>query len=206
VTARSGRRALVAAVASIALAAGCLGRSQKPSYYALSSASGAAAGPAIASEPDLGLVVGPLDFPRYLDRPEIVRRDGANRLVVLDAHRWGGSLRTDVLRVVADDLGRLLGTARVAVYPAEARFPIGYRVAIDLRQFEAVADDRVELRAAWTIAGPDGRAIDVQESDIEQPIASAATSDIVAAQSAALGGLTHTIAEHVAELPVVGAR
>jgi uncharacterized protein len=196
------RRALAAAVLAIALATGCFGRSPKPAFFALSSASGAAAGSPIASQPDLGLMVGPLEFPRYLDRPEIVRRDGANQLIVADAHRWGGSLRTDVLRVIADDLGRLLGTARVAVYPADARFPVRYRVAIDLREFEAVAGDRVELRAVWTIAAADGRAVDVEESRIEQPIASAAMSDVVAAQSAALGGLTRAIAEHVAALPV----
>ena len=199
-TSTGARRALGAAIVAIAVATGCFNRSPKPLFYALAPASGAAAGAPIASLPDLGLVVGPLEFPRYLDRPEIVRRDGANRLVVADAHRWGGSLRSDVLRVVGDDLGRLLGTSRVVVYPAEARFAARYRVVIDLRQFEAVAGDKVTLRAIWTIAGADGRAVYVEESNIEQPIASAAMSDVVAAQSAALGGMSRAIAEHVASL------
>ena len=103
---------VVAFVAAIATA--CAGTSP-PAFYTLSPASGAAAGAAITSRPDLGLVVGPLELPRYLDRRELVTRDGAHRLVVADAHRWGGSMSSDVLRVVAGDLGRLLGTARVAV-------------------------------------------------------------------------------------------
>jgi uncharacterized protein len=200
VTALGARRALGAAVLVIAVAAGCFGRSPKPSFFALAPASGAAAGAPVASLPDLGLVVGPLEFPRYLDRPEIVRRDGANQLVVADAHRWGGSLRTDVLRTVADDLGRLLGTARVAVYPGEVLFPVRYRVLIDLRQFEAVAGDEVALRAVWTIAAADGHAVHVEEANVEQPIASSAMTDVVAAQSAALGGMSRAIAERIASL------
>lgn len=195
--ARHARRALACA-ASIALLASCFGRSPKPEFFALAPV----AESPIASRPALGLVVGPLEFPRYLDRPEIVQRDGANRLVVADAHRWGGSLRTDILRVVADDLGRLLGTARVAVYPAEPRFEASHRVLIDLRQFEAVAGDRVALRAIWTVVTvADGRVVAVEESKLEEPIGSDSIGDGVAAQSAVLGAMTREIAERIASLP-----
>jgi uncharacterized lipoprotein YmbA len=146
-------------------------------------------------------VVGPIDFPRYLDRPEIVTRDGSHRLVLADAHRWGGSLRSDILRVVADDLGRLLGTARVAIYPAEPRFPAAYRILLDLREFEGIPGGNIVLRVRWTIArAGDGRALAVEESRIEQPAASASFEDLVAAESAALGTLNRQIAERMAAL------
>lgn len=189
------RNALLA-VAAAATIAGC--RSPKPEFFAL----GPSAEAAIASRPSLGLAVGPLEFPRYLDRPEIVRRDGANRLVVADAHRWGGSLRTDVLRTIADDLARLLGTNRIAVYPTEPRFDAQYRVLVDLRQFEAVAGDRVALRAVWTLIRlADGRAVAVSDASIDQPIASASIADAVAAQNAALGALSKAIAAGIVSLP-----
>jgi len=184
------------------LAAGCLGGSPQPQFYTLSEASGPAAGPPLASLPELGLVVGPIVFPRYLDRPEIVSRDGANRLVLADAHRWGGSLRNDILRVVGDDLGRLLGTARVAIYPAEPRFPASYRILLDIREFEGTRGSSVVLRVRWTIAAAgDGRAVFIAESRFEQPVASASVDDMVAAESAALGTLIRQIAERVAALP-----
>jgi uncharacterized lipoprotein YmbA len=191
------RRALVLGI-SVGWLAACFGRATPPQYFALSGAAGAP----VASRPDLGLVVGPLEFPRYLDRPEIVRRDGANQLVVADAHRWGGSLRSDVLRVVADDLGRLLGTARVVVYPAEPRFDARYRVLVDLREFEAVGDGRVALRAVWSVVSvADGRAVAVEESRVDEAIASGETADVVAAQSRALGAMSRAIAERIASLP-----
>jgi uncharacterized lipoprotein YmbA len=182
--------------------AGCIGASPAPNFYTLSPASGEAAGEAVANQPELGLVIGPLDFPRYLDRPEIVTRDGSHRLVLADGHRWGGSLRNDILRVVADDLGRLLGTSRVAIYPSEPRFPAAYRVLLDLREFEGIPSQSVVLRVRWTIAGAaDGRALAVEETRIEQPVASASFNDLVAAESVALGNLNRQIAERLSGLP-----
>lgn len=184
-----------------ALALGC-SSTPKPTFFTLRSGSGDAAGAPVAALPTLGIAVGPLVFPRYLDRPEIVTRDGANQLVVPDAHRWGGSLRDDILRVVSDDLGRLLGTARIAVYPDAPRFTGGYRVLLDVTEFERVAADAVSLRGRVTIASnPDGKAIVVEDFAEQQPVASASYADLVAAESAALGSLSKRIAERIAQLP-----
>jgi hypothetical protein len=167
----------------------------------LSEASGPAAGEPVAVHPDLGLVVGPIELPRYLDRPEIVTRDGANRLVLADAHRWAGGLRNDLLRIVGDDLGRLLGTARVAIYPDEPRFPASYRILINVREFEGVLGQGVVLRASWTIAAvPDGRAAFVAESRFEQSVAGPSIDEMVAAESAVLGRLIREIAERLTAL------
>jgi hypothetical protein len=198
-------RALAAILFSVSLALAC-SSTPKPAFFTLSSASGDAAGAPIASRPDLGLAVGPLGLPRYLDRPELVTRDGSNTLVVPDAHRWGGSLRDDILRVVGDDLGRLLGTARVATYPDEPRFAGGYRVLLDVTEFERVTPEKVSLRARLTIASmPDGRALVVEDAAFEAPVASDSYPDLVAAESAALGGLSKRVAERVAELPTTSA-
>ena len=196
-------RALASGSVAVALAAGCLGAGLAPDYYTLSPAAAAAVGAsaALGARPGLGLAVGPIEFPRYLDRPEIVTRDGAHRLVLWDGHRWGGSLRTDILRVMADDLGALLGTTRLAVYPVEPRFPLDYRVLLEVLEFEGVPGGSVTLRARWTVAsGADGRALAVEETRVEEPVASPAWDDLVAAQSAALGRVTREIAVRIAAL------
>jgi hypothetical protein len=196
----SGTGLAVSLVAALMI--GCFARTPQPEFYTLSPASGAAGGPALASRPDLGLAVGPLEFPRYLDRPEIVTRDGSHRLTVADAHRWGGSLRTDILRAVADDLGRLVGTSRVAIYPTEPRFRADYRILLDVREFEGVPGQTVTLRMGWTIVPFGGdQAVAVEESRVEMPIASASFQDLVAAQSAALGSVSRQIAKRLAGLP-----
>jgi uncharacterized lipoprotein YmbA len=197
-------RALAAIAVAVAL--GCFGGNAAPRYFTLSAAAGPAAGDPIASLPELGIAVGPLELPRYLDRPELVVRDGSNRLVVADADRWGGSLRNDVLRVVADDLGRLLGTARVAVYPAEPRFEAQRRVLLDVRELDGVPGQSISLRVRWTIASlPDGRALAVEEQVIREAVASQDTEAMVAAASSALGSVSRAIADRLAAMPVAEA-
>jgi uncharacterized lipoprotein YmbA len=178
------------------LGAGCAG-GNPPRFFTLG---GAGASPA-----DLGLAIGPIEFPRYLDRPEIVTRDGAHRLVLSNANRWGGSLRTDVLRVLADDLGRLLGTPRVVVFPNEPSFRLDYRVLLDLREFEGALGESVTLRARWTVvSGRDGKALAVEEAHVVEPLASASFEDLVAGQRAALATLSQSIAAELARLPAGG--
>jgi len=180
--------------------AGCLGRTPKPSYYTLGAAAPVAAEP-VASLPALGLVVGPIDFPRYLDRPELVTRDGAHGLVLSNARRWAGSFRNDFGRVLADQLGRQLGTAHVATYPNEARFPVDYRVQLELVSFEGTLGEPVTLRARWVVAdGSGGTAAAAEESEIVEPTASSSWDDLLAAHGRAVSRLATEIATRVASL------
>jgi len=190
---------VLSGVVAALLVAGCLGRSPRPEFYRLEPTAVGAA-PA-ASLPKLGIAVGAIEFPRYLDRPEIVTRDGDQRLALASAQRWGGTLRSEVQRVLADDLSALLGTPRIAVYPVEPRFPVAWRVLFDVRSFEGVRGERVVLRVRWIVAsGADGRAVAVEESVIEQPVASDTWDAYVAAHSAALGAVTRQIAERIVAL------
>jgi len=183
------------------LTAGCLGGDQpEAQYFTLSTAAAPDDAP-LANLPELGVGLGQVDLPRYLDRSELVTRSGAHELEVRNLQRWGGSLRGDVARVVADDLGRLLGTARIAIYPAEARFPVSYRVLLELIEFGSAPGQPVRLRARWTLAGADGRALAVGEANVEQPPASSSWEDYIGAHRQALGVVTHEIAERIAAMP-----
>jgi uncharacterized lipoprotein YmbA len=190
---------VMCAILAAALTTGCLGRSPRPAYYRLEPT--AVGGAPVASLPELGIAVGALEFPRYLDRPEIQTRDGAHGLLPASGPRWGGSLRSEVQRVLADDLAALLGTSRIAVYPVEPRFPVTWRALLDVRSFEGVRGEGVVLRVRWIVAsGADGRAVVVEESVVEQASAADTWDAYVAAHSAALGVVTRQIAERIAAL------
>jgi uncharacterized lipoprotein YmbA len=195
-TGRRSTAALAAALFGVVL--GCA-RGPGPQYYRLASVD---AEGLLVAKPELGLAVGPNEFPRYLDRPEIVTRDGSQRLVLDNDQRWAGSLRDDFSRVLADELGRRLGTSRVALYPNEPRFRVDYRVLVDVIAFEGVLGESVRLRARWLVAaGGDGRALLTEESQIEQPVASAGYPELVSAHAAALTQLAGEIASRIATLP-----
>jgi hypothetical protein len=183
------------------LATGCLGGpKQEPTYFTLSAVA-APDGAPVATRPELGLALGQVEIPRYLDRPELVTRTGPHRLRMWNGVRWGGSLQDDVQRVLADDLSRLLGTTRVAVYPDEARFPVKARVLVELLDLGGAPGQPVVLRSRYTLAGADGRALAVGELDLSQPAASASWDDYVAAQRGALDALARGLAERIIALP-----
>ena len=195
---RSMSTLVAVAIAALLAASGC-GGSPRPRHFTLSTAPGAGEAQ-VASLPAVAVYVGPVDFPRYLDRPEIVVREGANGLKLSETNRWGGSLRNDFTRVLADDLGHRLGTERVVTYPNDARYPIDYRVQVELLSFEGTPGESVGLRARWVVSGATGAALATSQSDLTEPTASVSYDDLVAAHGRALDRLATEIATRIAAL------
>lgn len=134
----------------LALLAGCA--SSPPSYfYTLTplpetrDRTGDIDGGAIA------LGIGPVVFPQFLDRPQIVTRDGANRLALDEFRRWGGTVQDDFLRVWGENLAHLLNTSRILVFPSESRMPLDFRITAEVVGFEGTDDTEALLRVRWAV-------------------------------------------------------
>ena len=156
---------------ALLLLAGCLSRTPVPVFYTLTAVESPIAATAETDGP--ALAVGPASLPRYLDRPQIATRQGS-RVSYAPYNRWAATLESELLRVMGANLGRLLRTERVVVYPAEPRFPVAYRVTVEVEQFDGDPGGGVVLRARWAIARPRAsKAAAIGSSEIRQPVASA---------------------------------
>lgn len=176
-----------------AIVSGCMGRSPRPAFYTLTPI--AAERPANNASP-LALAVGPAQLPRILDRTQIVTRASAHRLEISEFQRWGGPLDRELLRVLGENLGRLLGTDRVSVYPAAPPFPVDYRVTLEVQQFDGVPGEAVTLRSRWMILDPGAdTAVSVGQFELRQPTEGRDYEALVAAHSAAVAALSRTIAD-----------
>lgn len=143
----------------------------------------------------LSLAVGPVDLPRYLDRPHIVSRSGDNRLQVDEFNRWGGALDEEIIRVLGDDLGRRLGTQRIYSYPSRITAETDYRIALDIRAFDGPLGGTVRLDVAWSlIADSSAEVLQVQHRVYEMDAQGAGYEAYVAAMSQALEGLGRDLA------------
>jgi uncharacterized lipoprotein YmbA len=102
------------AVVVAALCAGC-GSAPKERFYTLAPASGAlppAASPAaVASQPRTSVAIGPVRVPDAVDRPQMVVREGPNRVEILEQQRWAGSLRSEIARALVAGVGERLPDA-----------------------------------------------------------------------------------------------
>jgi uncharacterized lipoprotein YmbA len=184
--------ALYPIVALLTLLAGCAATPPSRFYILGPVAADAAAQP--AGRP-AAVGVGPVDLPKYLDRPQIAVRSGAHELLYSETHRWAEVLRDNVTEVLAENLTLLVPTDKVAVYPWGRSTEIDYRVVIEISRFDADAGGDVVLSANWRLYREGSREVVAQHNTaVTEPAAGAGYPEIVAAQSRALAALSREIA------------
>jgi uncharacterized protein len=193
---------------ALALTLGLTGCATSPpsSFYTLTAIPSGVA-PPVPKGSALSLGVGPVTFPAFLDRPQIVSRDGTNRLALDEFHRWGGSIQDDFLQVWSENLATLLGTSRVLLFPAEVRFPVDFRVSARVLSFEGDAGGQAGseaiLKVRWTILdGAREQVVAVEESSYRSPLGPPGGQEaLVAAMSETLGAFSRDVAERLRRLP-----
>jgi len=176
-------------------------QSDRTQFYVLRPLSAPAA--AEGSAPPRGLTVGlgPIDLAAYLDRPELVRRLGPNRVEIMDADRWASPLRLTLPSVLGTDLSNLLGPQAVTAFPWSETAVLDYEVQVDVQRFEPESDGTGTLVARWTVKdGKSKRVLLVRDSDIRKPAAAATTDAAVAALNDAINELSRDIAGGLQEL------
>lgn len=134
------------------LVVGCAGESQPSRFYVLTYPTEAAEpGNTTSMREGLGLGVGPVELPQYLDRPQFVRRSEGNSLELEEFDRWGGRLKENFVTVLAEVLSDKLATDRISVYPWSRPEEVEYQVIVHVMAFEPNASGQSVLDTRWTI-------------------------------------------------------
>ena len=185
------------------LLAGCSSTPPTKFYKLSSLSSGQQENPAALLGTDIAIGVGPVDFPAFLDRPQIVTRKSQNQVEIAEFHRWASSLPGDFSRVLAKNISTLLPTDRVAVYPWDDTFSPTYQVKLNVEQFDGQLGERVFLRVIWSLVGQEGKKeLVVRKTLIEEPVLTSDYEGLVAAQSNALATLSREIVEEIRKLGI----
>jgi uncharacterized lipoprotein YmbA len=103
------------------------------------------------SEHPLRLGLGPISFPAYLQRPQMVTRIGANEITLSEIHRWGAPIEDNFARVLAQDLSEILGTEQITIYPWFSTLALDYAISVDLSEFDVDNEGGARLLARWRI-------------------------------------------------------
>jgi uncharacterized protein len=144
---------------------------------------------------ELSIGLGPVNFPGYLKRREIVSRLSGGQLRLSDNKRWAESLDANFQSVLSQDLATRLGTQRIVLFPWYGRPDIEYQIEVQVHRFDADADNRSHLDARWIIKdGQSGRELMAKESNISSTVV--ATD---AAGSEALSGDVNTLSATIAQ-------
>ena len=122
--------------------------SPKTSYYRMSS-SPIAATP--AANGNVRIMVGPVNVPASLDRPQLVTQSGATEVQVHEYHRWAGTLKGDIGQVIVSRLAQDLGTSDVWSFSQSTQAQFDYQILIDVQNFNSAEKGDVALDVLWTI-------------------------------------------------------
>jgi len=196
----SHRELTLLALATLTLSlGGCMGRSPDVTFYTLSTLP---PGSSPAATPGIALAVGPTEFPRTLSRTQIVTRSGPNQLELNEYHRWAEPLHHGFVRAVGENLGSLLQTERLAIYPADAMFPVDLRVVLYVQRFDGSPGDSVTLQARWMLLiGDTNEALAVEQFSTDKPVSDNTYDALVRAHSAAVEELSRAIAARIRATP-----
>jgi uncharacterized lipoprotein YmbA len=195
------RLAVPLAVPLLAGVAGCAS-TPPSSFFVLTPLAEAEGRADVLSGKGVTVGVGPVVFPDFLDRPQIVSRAGANRLELDELNRWGGSLQDGFVRILGENLAHLLGSANILVYPSEVRFPVAFRVMANVLRFEGNPDGQAVLKVRWAVLDPyDDRPLAIRESSYRSRIAGEGDEALVAALSVSLGDFSRDVAATLRQLP-----
>ena len=198
-------RVALASVAILCMAACSVGSILQPAkdpsqFYVLTPLDASARGVPItysgtggARELELGL--GPVKFPAYLARPEIVTRSSPNKVDLAEINRWAEPLDKNFVSVLSQNLMTLLG-ARVTTFPWYRPTNLDYQITVDITRFDTDSNGTAQVIGRWEIKDPNsGEVLNSGEINLSDPARSGETP--AATLSRALGDLSVQLADAI---------
>lgn len=189
----------IAALAAALLAA--CGSTPPTRFYTLSAAPAPTAGalPAQGQAPQTFIEMLPVAVPERLARPQLVVRSDAARLDVLEQERWSSPFNNELRDALAAGVANRLGAIDISRSGRQAD-QVSYRIAVELRDMDAVPGGQVQASFGWTVTRSDDRKSAVCRMTVAEPVTGGAPGDVVLATQKAVAGVAEAIANNVRAL------
>jgi uncharacterized lipoprotein YmbA len=192
-------RYLATALAFLFLALTGCGTSTPSKFYMLN----AVANPVKKSsqtEPErqVYIGVGPVEFPAYLDRHQIVTRVDENQVNLAMFHEWAEPLKDNFIRVFVENLSALDTRGLFVVYPMRGPASVDIQLEMEVVRLDGKLGGDVSLVARWAIFRKNrGEMPMTGKTEITEPTGSPDYRSLVAAQSRAVEALSREISAHI---------
>ncbi|MBN8713720.1 MAG: membrane integrity-associated transporter subunit PqiC [Xanthomonadales bacterium] len=102
-----------------------------------------------AVAPALPFAVLPVSVPAQVDQPQLVVRDGAQRVLLLNGERWIAPLADELRSALAADLAGELGSQNTTGLP-DSGAP-GLRIKLEVQQFDSWPGSYALLAGTWSV-------------------------------------------------------
>ncbi|MDT8425530.1 MAG: PqiC family protein [Methyloprofundus sp.] len=137
----------------------------------------------------------PVNFPDYLDRPQMVLRKDAVTLARQEFHRWGEPLNMSFERVFKENMQMRLASATVLSKKTFSTMAFDYQLALEVIRFDTNAQQQAILQLHWALLnGLGNKLLFASTETITVPIAVDDFHARVEAQSEAIAILADKVA------------
>jgi uncharacterized protein len=130
---------------------GCATTTQQSNFFVLTPIAKDSPDVLPTSHENTTIGVGPLEFPSYLNRPNILDEVGANQVRLSEFNRWAEPLEENFSRVLAENLSVLLSTDQVSTFPWKSSIPIEFQVTVSVLKFHGRLGADSILECRWAI-------------------------------------------------------
>lgn len=142
--------------------------------------------------------IGPIRLAEYLDRPQIVTRDGGVLVQLAEFERWAEPLEDSVARVVAENVSRLMGDRPLEVFPWNSSADPAFQVRGEILRLDGELGGDAVLEAWFSIVGSTSRKGESRKVAYREP-AGPDYASLVLAESRLLERLSRDIAAALSE-------
>lgn len=95
--------------------------------------------------------LGPIEFPTYLDRPQIVSRDANDSIIIADFDRWAEPLPENLARTLQENLFKLLNNVRISSAPWAAAAERRFSVRLIINRLDGIIGQRTAVDIRWSL-------------------------------------------------------
>lgn len=189
---RAVRRTAASAATALAFQlSGCASATAPTHFHTLLPPPATAAGAAAAAA-TLDWRLQPVKIPAQVDQPQWVLRVADGSLVVLEQERWIAPLADEIGAALDERLTKALGPPSAAPSDPSTSAGAPWRVGVDVRRFELVADREARLEADWSIRRGES-SLNCHSAFVQQP-AAAGYPALASAQQRSVARLADAIA------------
>lgn len=177
------------------LLSACSNKSDSVKYYLLEAPANPLPGKR-GEDPAAAVIgLGPVTFPDYLARSQVVIRGNSTEVSILNGHRWAEPLEENFIRVLTQNLLSLNTDSRIIVYPSRQWSQVRRQVLVDVNRFDSDSQGRTILEAQLTLIQTKDPANAVSHSS--RLILENSTAENYAGMVKLMGRLVYQLAEQI---------
>lgn len=138
--------------------------------------------------------IGPMSFPEYLNRPQILTRAARSELRAAPFAIWAAPLKDNVMTVILDNVVQLTGSEAVYLYPWRADQAPSFQLQMAIDRFDAERGGEAVLVVRWEwLAGNGKPLMPRRRSILRQEVEGESDDEVVAALSRLIENYSRTV-------------